>query len=25
LENRALPMTESTTNGYWPRLGMRFG
>jgi hypothetical protein len=22
LENRELPMTGSTTSGYWPRLGM---
>jgi hypothetical protein len=25
LENRELPMTGSTTSGYWPGLGMRFG
>jgi hypothetical protein len=25
LENCALPMTGSTTNGYWPGLGMQFG
>jgi hypothetical protein len=24
-ENRAFPMTGSTTSGYWPGLGMRFG
>jgi hypothetical protein len=25
LDNRELPMTGSTTSGYWPGLGMRFG
>jgi hypothetical protein len=24
-ENRAFPMMGSTTNGYWPGLGTRFG
>jgi hypothetical protein len=24
LENRTLPMMESTTSGYWPELGMQF-
>jgi hypothetical protein len=24
-ENRAFPMMGSTTSGYWPGLGMRFG
>jgi hypothetical protein len=25
LDNRAFPMTGSTTSGYWPGFGMRFG
>jgi hypothetical protein len=25
LENQAFPMTGSTTSGYWPGLGVRFG